>query len=76
MNDYNLKDRFAADDFERNIDRNIKNARIAWTIDNSSVNERIRQYEELFDDPSRMPYFDEKARVWNLSSKFNLEENE
>jgi len=40
------------------------------------VNDRIRDYENLFDDPSRLPYFDEKSRVWNLSSKFNLEEND
>lgn len=33
MNDYLLKDRFNADQFELNIDRNLKNARIAWTSD-------------------------------------------
>eukprot|EP00347_Sterkiella_histriomuscorum_P022508 403338226 len=76
MNDYLQKDRFIADDFKRNIERNIKNARIAWTADSQSVNERIRSYEELFEDPSRLPQYDEKSKVWNLSSKFNLEEND
>ena len=30
----------------------------------------------MFDDPTRMPYYDEKAKVWNLSSKFDLDDND
>jgi hypothetical protein len=70
------KDNFNADKFTKNIDRNLKNARIAWTSDSESVNDRIKKYEDLFDDPSRLPFYDDKSKVWTLSSKFNLEDND
>jgi len=30
MSDYIARDHFRAEDFERNIDRNLKQARMAW----------------------------------------------
>ena len=30
----------------------------------------------MFEDPSRVPWFDEKAGVWELSAKFNVEDND
>lgn len=76
LNDYKLRDRFNADEFEKNIERGLRDQRIAWTSDAHSVNERISEYKRLFDDPSRLPYFDEKAKIWNLSSKFTVEDND
>ena len=75
LNDYLFKDKFIASEYEKNLDANIKNARMTWT-DNVSVNEKIKKYENLFDDPSRLPYFDEKVKQWQLSSKFTVEDND
>jgi hypothetical protein len=45
LNDYRLRDKFNAEDYERNLEKNLKNARIAWTtVDGSLVNERVQQY--------------------------------
>jgi hypothetical protein len=34
------------------------------------------KYGKIFDDPSRLPYFDEKTRMWEVSSKFRIEDND
>jgi hypothetical protein len=34
------------------------------------------KYGPLFNDPSRIPTFDEKTGLWELSKKFNVEEND
>ena len=48
LNDYLQKDRFNADEFSKNIEKNLRNARVAWTTsqysDNYSVNERVKEY--------------------------------
>jgi hypothetical protein len=30
----------------------------------------------LFDDPERLPYYDEKGKYWVLSNKFTVEDND
>jgi hypothetical protein len=74
-------ERFSAADFERNIDRNLKQARQAFQESQAnyraSLNDRVReQYSRAFEDPTRVPWFDEKAGVWELSSKFKVEDND
>ena len=61
--------------YEKNLEQNLGNARINWTS-SVSINEKTNQYKELFDDPSRLPYYDEKGGYWVLSNKFNVEEND
>jgi len=34
------------------------------------------QYGTLFEDPSRLPTFDQKTRLWEVSSKFKIEDND
>ena len=34
------------------------------------------QYGTLFDDPSRLLTFDQKTRLWEVSSKFKIEDND
>lgn len=34
------------------------------------------KYGHLFEDPSRLPHYDEKGDYWELSRKFNVEEND
>jgi hypothetical protein len=34
------------------------------------------KYGRLFDDPSRLPYFDEKTKIWDVSSKFKIDDND
>ncbi len=79
--EYVAADHFRAEDFEKNIDRNLKQARIAWQEAQAqtlaTLNERMRdKYGKLFDDPSRLPYFDEKTRMWEVSKKFRIEDND
>ena len=81
LSDYIAMDHFKADEFERNIDRNLKQARIAWEEQQeqslATINQRMRdKYGKLFDDPSRLPYFDEKTKMWDVSSKFRIEDND
>ena len=81
LSKYTEEDRFSAVDFERNIDRNLKQAKIAWQENQAKVlasfNEGLKdKYQGLFNDPSRFPHFDEKVGVWNLSSKFMVQEND
>jgi len=73
---YTHKDKFISSTYQKGLETNLVNARIAWTTDESSINERIKKYQHLFEDPSRLPYYDEKGKYWNLSSKFNVEEND
>lgn len=41
------------------------------------MNERMRdQYAKLFEDPSRVPTFDQKTRMWDVSNKFKIEDND
>ena len=66
-------------EFEKNLERNLPYSRIAWTSsigDSVSINDKVKQYQHLFDDPSRLPYYDEKGKYWQLSDKFNVEETE
>ena len=81
MSDYIARDHFRAEDFERNIDRNLKQARMAWEEQQeqslATINQRIREkYGKLFEDPSRLPYFDEKTKLWEVSSKFRIDDND
>jgi hypothetical protein len=34
------------------------------------------KYGKYFEDPSRLPTFDEKTRMWDVSSKFRIEDND
>ena len=34
------------------------------------------QYGTIFEDPSRLPTFDQKTRLWEVSSKFKIEDND
>jgi hypothetical protein len=43
----------------------------------STLNERMMdKYGKIFDDPSRVPTFDQKSRLWEVSSKFKIEDND
>jgi len=74
LGQYTLHDRF----HPSQVDPELPNSKISWTsnLASDSVNERLKKYQHLFDDPQRLPYYDEKGQFWTLSSKFNLEEDE
>jgi hypothetical protein len=60
LSEFIVGDRFRADEFEKNIDRNLKQARLAWQAKETdylaSLNDRVREkYSDVFDDPTRMP---------------------
>lgn len=78
LNSYLQKDNFIASEFEKNLERNLREARIGWTGGSAageiSINDKLRGLSHLFEDPSRMPYYDEKLGQWQLSQKFSLEE--
>ena len=79
--DYTQADRFSAEDFEKNIERNLRHAREAYqqsqALYTATLNDRVReQYAKALDDPSRVPWFDERAGVWELSAKFQVEDND
>ena len=43
----------------------------------ATLNDRMKEkYGKYFEDPSRLPTFDEKTRMWDVSSKFRIEDND
>ena len=78
---YGEGQRFSAEEFERNIERNLRHARDAYHQKQAqykaTLNDVVRdKYAKAFDDPSRVPWFDEKAGEWELSAKFKIEDND
>jgi hypothetical protein len=42
-----------------------------------TINDRIKdKYSNVFEDQDRIPTFDEKLKMWEVSAKFNIDEND
>lgn len=77
LGEYLNHDDFNATEFERKLEYNLSNARIGWTSQTQvSVNDKMKHCQDLFDDPTRLPYYDDKGKYWVLSDKFNIEDND
>lgn len=68
-------DHFKAKQYEGDL--KLNNARIRWCgPDTYTVNDRAEALRPVFSDPSRMPHYDQEGGYWDLSKKFDIEQNE
>ena len=61
LSTYLDRELFVASEYQKHLEQNLRNYKVAWT-DVSSVNAKLDEYRRHFDDPERMPYWDEKER--------------
>lgn len=59
LHEYLDNERFNAREYEKNLD-NLGKYRIAWTT--NQMQDKIKPMEQYFEDPTRMPEFDEKLQ--------------
>ena len=54
-------------------DKRLNKSRIRWCgLDTFTVNDKADKLRYLFEDPSRLPYYDQEAGCWDLSTKFDI----